>query len=71
MSLFEHFTALNDDRWHTLDLTLNSTNGEMIIRLDSYSKMQVLKAYLWGNAGNILHWSKLHSRLTYGGKSNQ
>nr|KAG5714140.1 hypothetical protein BaRGS_020468 [Batillaria attramentaria] len=59
-------TALNDDRWHTLDVVVNQTKGELMVTLDNNSMTQSLKAYLWGNAKDILQWSQLQTTLTYG-----
>lgn len=58
--------ALNDDRWHKVEVVLNQTRRELVVTLDNNSMTQSLKAYLWGNAKDILDWSKLRSTVTFG-----
>ncbi|XP_076463197.1 axotactin-like isoform X3 [Babylonia areolata] len=59
--------ALNDDQWHTLSLTLNQTSGELSVTLDTNSVTQFLKAFLWGNARDVLDWSRVPTSVRLGG----
>lgn len=61
-------SALNDDKWHKMTLVLNQTNGEMSVTLDRNSATQFLQAYIWGNARDVLDWSRLQTSLQLGGR---
>ena len=62
------FTALNDDKWHTMSMFINSTSGELTLTIDDKTKAIYLKSYTRQNFTTLLEWSRHSSAIYFGGK---
>ncbi|XP_046357050.2 contactin-associated protein-like 2 isoform X3 [Haliotis rufescens] len=64
-------SALNNDKWHQLEIYLDTRTGEITVTLDDKKQAKILEAFQRGGAKDLLKWSELHSEITYGGTEEQ
>ncbi|XP_041351941.1 contactin-associated protein-like 2 [Gigantopelta aegis] len=61
-------SALNNDKWHLLDVVLNVQLGELVVSINKeVSQVRMLDSFKRGNARTILRWSELPSVIMFGG----
>ena len=65
---FLSFSALNDDKWHNMDMFINTTSGELTLSLDDYTKVTYLKSYTRQDYTTLLDWSQQSSAIYFGGE---
>lgn len=61
------FSALNNNQWHSIDIFLNVTSGELTVKVDSEAKSAFLKSYTRQNFTSMLDWTKHSSAIYFGG----
>lgn len=59
--------ALNDDKWHNMDMFINTTSGELTLSLDDFTKVTYLKSYTRQDYTTLLDWSQRSSAVYFGG----
>ncbi|XP_046578022.1 LOW QUALITY PROTEIN: contactin-associated protein-like 2 [Haliotis rubra] len=64
-------SALNNDKWHQLEIFLDTRSGEITVTLDNKKQAKILEAFQRGGAKDLLKWSELDSEITYGGTEEQ
>lgn len=58
--------ALNNDKWHSVDIFLKSSSGELTVTVDNSTRVTSLKAYRQ-DFSSSLDWSKHSSAIYFGG----
>ncbi|CAL1529545.1 unnamed protein product [Lymnaea stagnalis] len=58
--------ALNNDRWHTVDLFVDISKAEMRLTLQGQTVRETIRAYSWGNAAIVLKWNHLTTQVSIG-----